>query len=659
MQLVLLLLLHFSSADRQAAYDQKITEELRAKVPAAVEVWEKANEARNNSDFAGCAKLYADVHAAAPTFWHAVRRQCGCQLRAGNRDLAEELCEQAAQKDASAENLSLLAMVLAESKQPDKLARALSLAARAAAMSPDDDAILDQVCNVAMVGRDVRLLRTCSEALDRIAPDELPTAIFGTMLARVENRYGDARERLEKARMLGLPEDMYRDVSARIDEEEPVTQKYLGVGLWAGAFWVGLMIVLLVVGLILSSVALRASRRVPTEKTGHATGADAMLRKIYRGVLWLCCAYYYASIPILLLLVLGVGGGLIYMFFALGHIPVKLVALIGILTLVTVGAVLKSLFVRAKDEDPGLRLDKQPRLRTVLDEVAGKVGTRAVDQVYLTPGTEIAVMERGGMLRQMRGKNERCLILGAGVLDGLKVGEFKAVLAHEYGHFSNQDTAGGGFALAVRRSIMTMAIALARGGAAAWYNPAWWFVRGFHKVFLRISQGASRLQEVLADRWAAFCYGSEPFERGLRHVIEKSVRFDAHCAATLKEVIENQRALANLYSYEPSAKAASEDIGRGVDQALSRKPSPYDSHPAPADRIAWVRALAAPPSQPSADDENDVWSLIDGREALEKKMTYQVRENIFQAHGVLIRDEVSPSTPAQSGSAGQGQTTSM
>ena len=57
-----------------------------------------------------------------------------------------------------------------------------------------------------------------------------------------------------------------------------------------------------------------------------------------------------------------------------------------------------------------------------------------------------------------------------------------------------------------------MAIGLAEGGAASSINPAWWFVRGFHSVFLRISQGASRLQEGLADRWAAFAYGSKSFE---------------------------------------------------------------------------------------------------------------------------------------------------
>jgi Zn-dependent protease with chaperone function len=132
------------------------------------------------------------------------------------------------------------------------------------------------------------------------------------------------------------------------------------------------------------------------------------------------------------------------------------------------------------------------------------------------------------MLRQLTGRNERCLILGAGILEGMSLGPFRAILAHEYGHLSNQDTAGGGFALAVRRSLHTMAENLAARGAAGWYNPAWLFLNGFYSIFLRISQGASRLQEVLADRWAALSYGAQAFEEGLRHAITQSIRFEAH-----------------------------------------------------------------------------------------------------------------------------------
>jgi Zn-dependent protease with chaperone function len=182
-----------------------------------------------------------------------------------------------------------------------------------------------------------------------------------------------------------------------------------------------------------------------------------------------------------------------------------------------------------------------------LDEVAGKIPTRPVDNVYLTPGTEVAVIERGGASRRVRAqRTERCLILGAGVLEGMRMKELRAILAHEYGHFQNEDTAGGGLALAVRRSILNTIVHLAKNGAATWYNPAWWFIRGFFNLFLRISQGASRLQEVLADRWVAFTYGSEAFEQGLRHIVEREIRFLAVADRAIKELTVLRAPLMNL-----------------------------------------------------------------------------------------------------------------
>ena len=42
-------------------------------------------------------------------------------------------------------------------------------------------------------------------------------------------------------------------------------------------------------------------------------------------------------------------------------------------------------------------------------------------------------------------------------------------------------------------------------------------------LFRRITHGASRLQEINADRVAAGVYGKEAFEEGLRHVIRRDV----------------------------------------------------------------------------------------------------------------------------------------
>jgi len=241
----------------------------------------------------------------------------------------------------------------------------------------------------------------------------------------------------------------------------------------------------------------------------------------------------------------------------------------------------------------------------------------------------------GGGWLKLRGRTERCLILGAAVLEGMPIRAFKAVLAHEYGHFKNEDTAGGGFALAMQRSLMTMALALAHGGAAKWYSPAWWFVRGFHLVFLRVSHGASRLQEILADRWAAMVYGSASFERGLRHVIDRAVRFDAHANAALKEVIEKRVAVANFYTYTPERAASEKDLVDQLEKALARPASPYDSHPPPNQRIAWVRAMGVAGEPSGVHEEGDAWALFCDRARIEELMTHRIRTSLA-SEGIVL-----------------------
>jgi Zn-dependent protease with chaperone function len=181
-----------------------------------------------------------------------------------------------------------------------------------------------------------------------------------------------------------------------------------------------------------------------------------------------------------------------------------------------------------------------------------------------------------------------------------------------------------------------MAHGLATGGADAWYNPAWIFLNGFYRIFLRISHGASRLQEVLADRWAASLYGAAAFEEGLRHVIARSVRFDAHLQATLNHVIADKASLANLYRYEPATRPTEQELERAFEETLGRSPSPYDSHPAPLERFAAVRAVPPRGIAVSPGDDAEAWSLFDNREAIERRMTAFVRRGIQASYGIEI-----------------------
>ena len=624
------------SAETLQQFDAKLIDELTQRDAGAVDTWNHANAARVAGQHETAAALYAEVFQRVPKFDHALRRQAGEELQMGQRDLALRHARQALTIDYSAENLGMVgeALVIVKNGTPSaaELEEARKLIDASIARKPNEGYSHGVLAQIAVLSNDFELLKRETDRLEMLEPKSYQTHLFRANVAASEGNWDEAFAALDRARANGLPASDYKELHDAIQSSMPFYERWFKPAVIALGAWFGGFAVLLAAGAILSFIAMRSARKPPQQATRNATGLSSVVRRVYSGVLFLSCVFYYISIPIVMLLVIAAGAGIIYAFFAMGRIPVKLVIGVVIIVGATVVSMIKSLFIRRSDEAPGMLLElaKHPRLRALLDEVAKRIGTRPVNNVYLTPGTEVAVMQRG------KGQRERCLILGIAALDGMMIRPFKAILGHEYGHFTNRDTAGGAFALTVRNSLHATAYALATGGVAKWYNPAWLFVNGFNRVFLRISEGASRLQEVLADRWATFAYGADAFEAGLRHVIERSVRFNAHVGATLNEVVKQKVPLANLYTYQPSQAVKEEDIAKAIHEALNRKGSAYDSHPPAAERFAIVRSLPSRDRRIEPNDEQAAWTLFENPIELQHAMTTQVRANVAANYGVAI-----------------------
>ena len=128
---------------------------------------------------------------------------------------------------------------------------------------------------------------------------------------------------------------------------------------------------------------------------------------------------------------------MMYAFLYMGHIPISLATAVGVGLTYTLVALLRSLFARASDAEPGRRLSRTEALElwALTESIAARLGTRPVKTIFIVPGTEVAVTERGGTLTKVRGQAERALILGLGALPEMTRGQLRAILAHEYGHF--------------------------------------------------------------------------------------------------------------------------------------------------------------------------------------------------------------------------------
>jgi Zn-dependent protease with chaperone function len=622
---------------RNMEKERRIEEQLRAVAPAAVETFRQATKAMDGQQDQEAIRLYQGVLRQAADFSAALRRLGMLLAKSPRYDEALVLVEAAVRNERSPENLSALADVLAfpgGAKAPDqdatrvaRLTRALALAKEAneAYRGLDDPSYLALVAQIALLARQDTDFREATKVLIQKYPDSMLTHYFHAILAAMDEDWAAADNEIRRAGQRGLPaEEVNRFLDSGVGANARIHRwKYYAIYVVFG--WLAGLVLLFAAGKAMSASTLRSIER--TDPNAAVSTGELSLRKYYRSLIQFAGFYYYFSLPFVMFLVIGGAGMIIYGFVLLGHIPIKLVAIIVIGALVTVYKMVQSLFIRIKADDPGRSLKSEEALPLweMTREAASGVGTRPVDDIRVTPGTEMAVYERGSFRERSADRGRRVLVMGVGLLNGFSQNSLRAVLAHEYGHLSHRDTAGGDVALRVDQDMMKFANAMVEAGQAVWWNIAFQFLRVYHFLFRRITYGATRLQEILADRVAARIYGPQAFEQGLRHVVRRQIEFTFLANNEVNAAIQYRRALQNLYSLESKDEAT---VDEAVAKAIERKTTEDDTHPSPADRFRLVaRVVCQTPPTGSVM----AWELFANREALTSEMHAQIEKRVEAA----------------------------
>jgi Zn-dependent protease with chaperone function len=622
---------------RDSTEEEEILDRLNAISPAAVPIFQAATQAMDSGEYTSAKQGYEEVLRFAPGFPDAERRLSYVEAYLGNFEASLTHAQNAFDADPSPNNHMGLARALLNMNNLAQNQAALEHARAAVQAVPGDVEANLVLVMAASANNENELERETNARVLELAPQNPIAHYFAGIHAAQDRRWEKAEAELRLSQKLGMPAEIVQEAL----DSGVHSQALLFRGLrWTGYIliaWLAVFAVLFLAGVLLSNLTLRAIRQAG-QAEGLKTGKfEQFVRTLYRLVIMATSTYFYLSIPILLLVVAGVAGAIIYLFFAIGQIPVRLVAIVGILAVYTLFIVIRSLFIRIRDEEPGRSLlrEEAPELWALTGEVARRVGTRPVDAIFITPGSEVAVTERGDVLKKLRGQGQRCLILGLGTLDGMTQGQLRAVLAHEYGHFSNRDTAGGSFARQVLASLHKMGFSLAASGLARWYNPAWLFVNSFRRIFLRITLGASRLQEMLADRHAALAYGSQTFIEGLKQVIQQAVRFNFITVLELQEALQQGIPLHNLYSLPaPQSGELQAKLDNQINEALNQPTRAYDSHPSLSDRVKALENIQPSGSDDDWENQSPAWELLPNAEALQNEMTAVVQGNVDQQRRV-------------------------
>jgi tetratricopeptide (TPR) repeat protein len=628
--LLLLLILSgsitYAQQGRDMAKEKAIWAELEKSAPQSVADFKAATEAMDAENYDKAIDLFLKVRQEAPKFDPALRRLGGTLVSAGKTEAGFSYLRQALAIRRSPENLISLAQSLVlpagkegTAKQKQEAYELIKEARRSASQDAD---ILVLQAQLAMDLDKIDDFRRTTEQLVANHPELMATHFFNAILAANDEKWITAEEEIKVAQSLGLPAQVAQQFLDSGVKTRATVWHYVIYSLYLIGAWVLGLTALFLVGKLMSRKTLTSLEAANPNSPTSASELTA--RKFYRQLINIAGFYYYISLPVVIFLVIIVAASITYAFVMLGRIPIKLVAVLVIGGLVTIFTLVRSLFIKIQSVDPGrsLKYDEAPGLWDLARAVAATLNTRAVDEIRITPGTDLYVYEKGTWRERSHDKAQRIMVLGIGVLNDFKQNGFRAVLAHEYGHFTHRDTAGGDIAIRVNNDMIKFAHAMIVTGQATWWNIAFQFLRIYHFIFRRISHGATRLQEVLADRVAALQYGPLAFEEGLTHVVAKSVEFHHLAAKEIEDCVAVRRSLQNLYELRCEENS---NLQQQIEESMTRVTSEDDTHPSPTDRFRLTRKITGANELPAT---GMVWDWFKNREALTNEMTSLIQSEV-------------------------------
>jgi Zn-dependent protease with chaperone function len=149
--------------------------------------------------------------------------------------------------------------------------------------------------------------------------------------------------------------------------------------------------------------------------------------------------------------------GIVVSLFLIG--PVAPLGIIGlILSSVFFLFFVKALFKRQRKERSLLieiTEEEHPRLFAFIRQLADEVGAPFPKAVFVTPEVNAAVFYDSSFFNLLV-PVEKNLLIGLGLVNVMRLDEFKAILAHEFGHFSQKSMALGSYVYIAKRVIADM-----------------------------------------------------------------------------------------------------------------------------------------------------------------------------------------------------------
>ena len=313
----------------------------------------------------------------------------------------------------------------------------------------------------------------------------------------------------------------------------------------------------------------------------------------------------------------------------------------------------KFIFAVAKDEN-SQRIEiseaDQPRLFAFIRELTEQTGTKFPKKIFLSPDVNAAVFYHSSfwsMFLPIR-KN---LEIGLGLVNSVNVSEFKAVMAHEFGHFSQRSMKLGSFTYNVNKVIHNM---LYENTGYANFLRGWarihgvlgffatvtariaegiqWVLRETYTVVNRSYMGLSREMEFHADAVAATVAGGNnvisslsrsDVAGGCYQTAIKEASSRAQDKIMSRNIFANQLTVFRSFAaehalpVEQGVPAISYSFVTSFSQSRINFKNQWASHPTLEERKRQLDILGIE----QAADMASAWTLFSDPEALQERMT--------------------------------------
>ncbi|MFB9865450.1 M48 family metallopeptidase [Rufibacter immobilis] len=319
---------------------------------------------------------------------------------------------------------------------------------------------------------------------------------------------------------------------------------------------------------------------------------------------------------------------------------------------------LKFIFKRSKTDRSGMievQETDQPELFAFIRKITQETQTPFPKRIYLSPDVNASVFYDSSFWSMLLPVKKN-LVIGLGLVNCVNVTEFKAILAHEFGHFSQRSMKLGSYVYHVNHAIHNMLydnqgygkalekwanisgyFALFAGLTAKIVQVIQWVLKKAYVVVNKPYMSLSRQMEFHADSVAAYVTGSVPLVTSLRRIEAAGLcysrlfnHYNAWFSENLKadNMYPQHQELMHRFSSDFNIPMAhgllqvnAETLAMFTQSRLVIKDQ-WASHPSTDDREAHLLSL----NIPTVMVHDSAWVLFRSEEQVQRAMTQKVYE---------------------------------